>query len=88
MTVFPSDTTFVSGHGKDLTAAGLRQYRDDMAAMAAIVRKAYAAGRSVEDMIRDDVLKAYKAGYSFLDWIGPDSWLRRIVDGLRSGALK
>jgi hypothetical protein len=34
------------------------------------------------------VLKSYKAGYSFLDWIGPDSWLRRIVEGLRSGALK
>jgi hypothetical protein len=23
-----------------------------------------------------------------LDWIGPDSWLLRIVEGLRSGGLK
>jgi cyclase len=88
MDIFPAGTTFVSGHGQDLTAAGLRQYRDDMAAMVAIVRKGYAAGRSAEDMLRDDVLKAYKAGYSFLGWIGPDSWLQRIVEGLRSGALK
>ncbi len=85
---FPAGTTFVSGHGKDLTAAGLRKYRDDMAAMVDIVKKGYAAGRSADDMLRDDVLKAYKAGYSFLDWIGPDFWLQRTVEGLRSGALK
>jgi len=29
-----------------------------------------------------ELLEAVKAGYSFLDWIGPDSWLRRIVEGL------
>jgi hypothetical protein len=39
-------------------------------------------------MVRDDVLKADKAEYSLLDWIGPDSWLLRIVKGLRSGSLK
>jgi cyclase len=86
--VFPAGTTFVSGHGKDLDNNGLRKYRDDLAGMIAVVRKNYAAGKSAEDMIRDDVLKAYKAEYSFLDWIGPDSWLQRIVDGLRSGSLK
>jgi len=86
--VFPAGTTFSGGHGKDLTAAGLRKYRDDLAGMIAIVRKNAAAGRSPEDMMRDDVLKGYKADYSFLDWIGPDSWLRRIVDQMKSGALK
>ena len=88
MEVFPAGTTFVSGHGRDLKADGLRKYRDDLVGMIDVVRKAYAAGRSAEDMLRDDVLKSYKAEYSFLDWIGPDSWLQRIVDGLRSGALK
>jgi hypothetical protein len=56
--------------------------------MIALVRKNYEAGKSAEDMLRDDVLKAYKAEYSLLDWIGPDSWLLRIVEGLRSGSLK
>ena len=73
---------------KDLSAAGLRKYRNDLAAMVAIVKKNAEAGRSPEDMLRDDVLKEYKAAYSYLDWIGPDSWLRRIVDQMRSGALK
>jgi len=86
--IFPAGTVFVSGHGKDLAGDGLRKYRDDLAGMIAVVKKDYAAGKSAEDMVRDDVLKAYKAEYSLLDWIGPDSWLLRIVEGLRSGSLK
>lgn len=86
--IFPAGTLFVSGHGKVLSRDGLREYRDDLAGMIAAVRKNYEAGKSADDMVRDDVLKAYKAEYSLLDWIGPDSWLLRIVEGLRSGSLK
>ena len=86
--IFPAGTMFVSGHGKELTRDDLSKYRDDLAGMIAVVRKNYVAGKSAEDMVRDDVLKAYKAKYSLLDWIGPDSWLLRIVEGLRSGSLK
>ena len=86
--IFPAGTTFVSGHGKDLSKDGLMKYRNDLAGMIAAVRKGYEAGKSADDMVRDDILKAYKAEYSLLDWIGPDSWLLRIVEGLRSGGLK
>lgn len=84
--IFPSGTTFVSGHGKDLTAEGLRKYRDDLAAMTEIVRKHYAAGEGAEAMIRGDVLKAYKAEYSFLDWLDPDSWIPRVRRSLQAGS--
>jgi glyoxylase-like metal-dependent hydrolase (beta-lactamase superfamily II) len=86
--IFPAGTVFVSGHGKDMTAEGLRKYRNDLAGMIAVVKKEYSTGKRADDMIRDDVLKAYKAEYSFLDWIGPDSWLRSICQGLQSGSLK
>jgi len=86
--VFPAGTTFVSGHGRDLDAAGLKKYRNDMAEMAGIVKKEYAAGRNAEEMIRADLLKAYKPEYSHLDWLGPDSWIRTVVRGLRPEAEK
>lgn len=86
--VFPPETIFVSGHGKDLQADGLRKYRDDLAAMIAVVRKGRAAGKSAEDMVREDVLRAYKAEYSFLDWLGPDSWITSVCRALGSGALE
>ena len=84
--VFPPRTTFVSGHGGDLSAAGLRKYRTDMAEMARLVKKEFAAGRSAEDMVRADLLKGYKAEYSHLDWLGPDSWIRTVVRGLQASA--
>ncbi|NTU51826.1 MAG: MBL fold metallo-hydrolase [Candidatus Aminicenantes bacterium] len=83
--VFPPGTTFISGHGRDLDAAGLRKYKGDLAAMAAMVRKEFAAGRTADDMARADLLKVYKAEYSQLDWLGPDSWIRTVVRGLQAG---
>lgn len=86
--VFPSGTTFVSGHGKDLTKTGLKKYRDDLARMAEIIKEHIAAGESVDAMVRNDVLKPYKAEYSFLDWLGPDSWIPRIYRSLKADSLK
>ncbi len=86
--VFPENTTFVSGHGRDLTAAGVRAYRDDVLAMIGIVRKSLAAGRTAEQMVADDVLKDYKAKYSMLDFLGVDTLIPRGIAGLQKGALK
>jgi len=76
--VFPENTTFVSGHGRDLDVAGLRAYRDDLNAMIAIVRNNLAAGRTAEQMLKDDVLKAYKARYSLLGFLTVDTLIARV----------
>lgn len=86
--VFPSATTFISGHGRDLNAAGLKKYRNDMAEMAQMVKKEFAAGRTADDMIRVDLLEAYKPVYSHLDWLGPDSWIRTVVRSLQSAGRR
>jgi glyoxylase-like metal-dependent hydrolase (beta-lactamase superfamily II) len=86
--VFPEDATFVSGHGRDLDAAGVRAYREDLAAMIAIIRTNVAAGKTAADMVKDDVLKAYKAKYSLLEFLAPDTLIPRVVTALRQGALK
>ena len=65
--VFPEDATFISGHGRDLNTAGVRAYHDALKAMIEIVRSNLTAGRTADEMVKDDVLKAYKAPYSMLD---------------------
>ncbi len=82
--VFPENTTFVSGHGRDLSAKGVRAYRDDLAAMMAVVRTNLAAGRTAEQMVRDHILKDYKARYSLLDFLTPDTLIPRAVAGFQS----
>jgi glyoxylase-like metal-dependent hydrolase (beta-lactamase superfamily II) len=86
--VFPEKTTFVSGHGRELDNGGLRAYRDTLNAMIGIVRSNLAAGRTGEQMVKDDVLKAYKAKYSLLEFLNPDTLIPRAVTALQKGALK
>jgi hypothetical protein len=52
-----------------------------MAEMAVMIRKEYAAGRTAEGMMRANLLKRFKSEYSRLDWLGPDSWIQRVVRG-------
>lgn len=77
--VFPEKTTFVSGHGRDLDAKGVRAYRDDLDAMMRIVRTNLDAGRTVEQMMDDDVLKAFKPRYSLLAFLPVDAVIGRTV---------
>jgi glyoxylase-like metal-dependent hydrolase (beta-lactamase superfamily II) len=86
--VFPEKATFVSGHGRDLDAAGVRAYRDTLNAMVGIIRTNFAAGRTVEQMVKDDVLKAYKPQYSLLAFLAPDTLIPRVVTALQQGSLK
>jgi len=86
--VFPEKTTFVSGHGRDLDAAGVRAYRDMLREMVAIIRTNVAAGRTAEQMVQDDVLKAYKARLGLLDFLAADTLIPRVVAALQQGSLK
>ena len=86
--VLPEDATFISGHGRDLDAAGVRAYRDTLKAMVEIIRTNVAAGKTAEQMVKDDVLRAYKAKYSLLEFLAPDALIPRVVNALKQGTLK
>ena len=86
--VFPEDATFISGHGRDLDAAGVRAYRDALKAMVEIIRTNVAAGKTAEQMVKDDVLKAYKAKYSLLEFLSPDTLIPRVVTALQQRKLQ
>jgi hypothetical protein len=85
---FPEETLFVSGHGRDLASGGLRKYRDDLQATNAIVKKGFEAGKSTQEMKRNDLLKNFKPDYSLLEWLGPDWWIEQICQGLGPGAAR
>lgn len=86
--VFPEGTTFVSGHGRDLDAAGLRAYRADLVAMIDVVRAGLASGRTAEQMVRDHVLAAYEPRYSLLAFLAPDALVPRVVAAQREATPK
>ena len=86
--VFPENATFISGHGRDLDAAGVRAYRDTLKAMVEIIRTNVAAGRTADQMVKDEVLKAYKPAYSLLEFLSPDTLIPRVVTAVQQGTMK
>jgi hypothetical protein len=47
-----------------------------------------AAGRTAEQLVKDDVLKAYKPAYSLLEFLSPDTLIPRVVTALQQAAMK
>jgi hypothetical protein len=39
-------------------------------------------------MVKDDVLRAYRATYSLLEFLSPDTLIPRVVTALQKGTLK
>ncbi len=86
--VFPPDTRFVSGHGRDLTVEGIKGYRDALTSMIGIIRNNVAAGRTPEQIANDDVLRAYKAQYGLLDFLVPNTLIAKVVKALQAGQVR
>jgi glyoxylase-like metal-dependent hydrolase (beta-lactamase superfamily II) len=82
--IFPKNTKFIGGHGRDYTLADVRDYRKMLEETIKIVRKGMTAGKSVEDMKKEDVLKDYKSWGVFLEFLDTDYWITSIHDSYKS----
>jgi glyoxylase-like metal-dependent hydrolase (beta-lactamase superfamily II) len=82
--IFPQNTKFIGGHGRDYTMADVKDYRKMLAETIKIVRKEMTAGKSVEDMKKEDVLKDYKSWGVFLDFLDTDYWITSIHDSYKN----
>jgi len=75
---FPDGTRFVPGHGRDVDKAGFKAYRDMLARANEIVRTAKGRGMSLDDMLKDRILKEFDSWHTLLDWLGTDFWTRAV----------
>jgi glyoxylase-like metal-dependent hydrolase (beta-lactamase superfamily II) len=82
--IFPQNTKFIGGHGRDYTMADVKDYRKMLEETIKIVRKEMAAGKSVEDMKKEDVLKDYKSWGVFLDFLDADYWITAVHDSYKN----
>jgi hypothetical protein len=73
--VFPENTMFISGHGKDCTMKALKDYQKMLLSTIEIVKKGRKAGKSIRDMQKENVLKDCESYNTFLDWLNTDYWI-------------
>lgn len=73
--IFSEDTIFLSGHGKDLTKKGVRNYYSMLLTTIDMVKKAKKAGKTIKEIQKQRILKDYESYNTYLDWLTTDYWI-------------
>jgi glyoxylase-like metal-dependent hydrolase (beta-lactamase superfamily II) len=73
--VFPEKTVFISGHGKELTKQGVKDYLNMLYTTAKMVQAGKKAGKTIEQMKKERILKEYESYNTYLDWLTTDYWI-------------
>lgn len=76
--VFPKKTMFISGHGRELTWEGVRDYSEMLLTTVEIVKKGIKAGRSIEELQQERVLKDYESYGELLEFLNADNWISNV----------
>jgi len=80
----PPDTKIIPGHGEVATVADLREYTDMLKATTALVERALAAGKTLEQMKQEKLLGKYSERYAppkaFVD---TDAFTESLYNSLR-----
>jgi glyoxylase-like metal-dependent hydrolase (beta-lactamase superfamily II) len=82
--LFPPSTKFIGGHGRDYTLEDVKDYRKMLTDTINIVHKKIKAGKSVEDLKQEDVLKDYKSWGVFLEFLDTDYWITSIFNSYKN----
>jgi len=73
--IFPEKTIFISGHGRELTLEGVRDYYEMLLDTVEIVKNGMKAGKSIEDLQKERVLKEYESYGELLKFLNADNWI-------------
>lgn len=81
--IFPPQTKFISGHGKNFTFDDVVEYQRMLLATIEIVRKNMEAGKSVREMHREKVLKGYEIWNNFIPFLNTDYWIEAVYNSYK-----
>jgi len=81
--IFPSDTIFIGGHGREFTIEDIRQYRKMVDTTIEIVTSNMRAGKSLEEMQADNILNEFEKWGLFLEFLNTDKWIEFIFKSYR-----
>jgi glyoxylase-like metal-dependent hydrolase (beta-lactamase superfamily II) len=76
--IFPEDTKFISGHGKDSTYEDVKNYQKMLLTTIEIIKKEMVKGKSFQDMQKEKVLNDYESWGTFLTFLNTDYWINAV----------
>lgn len=78
MDVFPRDAVISGGHGRSVSMQELAEYRQMLVSAAAIVTRHLRAGKSIEEIRREDVLAEYDRYNHFIKELNGEYWMNAV----------
>lgn len=81
--IFPADTVFINGHGKNCTLEDVANYQSMLISSIEIVRKHMRTGKSIKEMRREKVLGDYKKWDSFIYFLDSDYWIGAVYNSYK-----
>lgn len=81
--IFPADTIFINGHGKNCTLEDVMDYQKMLLSSIETVRNHMMEGKSVKEMRREKVLKDYEKWDSFIFFLNTDYWIEAVYDSYK-----
>jgi cyclase len=78
ISIFPEDTIFIGGHGRDYTWDEVKQYKQMLITTIAKVREEIEQGKTIEDMKKSKVLEEWESWGEFLSFLNTDYWIESI----------
>lgn len=82
--IFPPNTIFIAGHGRDFTIEDVKQYKQMIGTTIDIVTSNMRAGKSLDEMQADDILNEFKHLGLFLDFLNTDKWIEFIFNSYKT----
>jgi glyoxylase-like metal-dependent hydrolase (beta-lactamase superfamily II) len=84
--VFPETTTFVCGHGREMTSTDVKEYRDMLAAAAAIVRRHMQEGKERREVREAGALAEFAKWGTFIPILNADYWIDAVYNSAAEGS--
>ncbi len=81
--VFPADTMFINGHGKNCTLDDVVNYQRMLQSSIELIRNHMRAGKSVREMRREKVLKDFKKWDSFIYFLDTNYWVEAVFNSYK-----
>ncbi len=78
LNVFPHDSIFIAGHGREYTLPELGEYRSMLQTTIDVVRKEIQSGKTLEEIQRDEVLREWESWGKFLRSVTTNDWIETI----------
>jgi len=81
--IFPLNTIFIGGHGKEFTIDDIKQYRKMIDTTIEIVTSNMHDGKSLDEMQADNILNEFEEWGLYLEFLNTDKWIEFIFESYK-----